>query len=121
VGWTVNVGDCGWAFCASFADLGVITAGDEIRVATFADVLQAVSPIETRDEAAAALLLQNGELDCNANNVRPDSDGWTFKKTQSFCGGEVREQFWHVTRDGKVTRGATKRLEKGDTGRVCYY
>lgn len=88
---------------SSGKDRAVITSGDDIRVATLEEVLAAIAPIDSRDEAAALLLLKNVRFDCGEPNVRPESDGWTFKKTQSHLeDDDVTEYFWRVYRDGRV-------------------
>ncbi len=108
---------CGGGFgCGTqLEDVAVITKGDEIiRVTSFDEVVGAITPIETRDEAAALLVLRNGNLDCDRSNARPESDGWTFKKTWESCDGEIAESFWRVTRDGKVTLSGRRTVEEGD-------
>jgi hypothetical protein len=113
-GWTAQP-PRGCFVCTSATDVGVIVARDEIRVASFADILAAVAPIDGRDEAAAVLLLGQGNLDCDGtNNARPEADGWVFRKTDRSCDGEVTERFWHVARDGTVTQRPSKTLEEGD-------
>lgn len=53
-------------------------------------------------------------LDCDgSNNAKTESDGYTLKWTQEFCGGK-EEVLWHVARDGKVTEKARKQLEERD-------
>lgn len=95
-------------------DLGVITAGDDVRIATLADVIAAAAPIETREEAATALVLQNYRFDCGAPNVRPEAGGWTFKKTRKYCDGQETEYFTRVDRDGKASQAGTHDVHEGD-------
>ena len=101
--WSVRESSCGG--CQQppgTVDLGVITTGDEVRLATFLDVIRAAAPIDGRDEAAAVMALRSQRIDCNDNNVRRDADGWTFKTTTSSCSGEVSEYFTKVTLSGET-------------------
>lgn len=115
--WFVDTSKCFACGRDGKADLGVITAGDDVRLATLDDVRVAVSPIETRDEAAAILLLQNGYVDCNTeNNVRPEGDGWVFKVTSSSCNGSKSETFTKIARDGTMSKAGTHKISDADDG-----
>lgn len=101
--WIVGESSCpGCQQPPGTADLGVITAGDEVRLANLVDVIRAAAPIDGRDEAAAVMALRSQRIDCNDNNVRRDADGWTFKTTTSSCSGEVNEYFTKVTFSGET-------------------
>jgi len=118
-GWMVNVNttcrECGEVV----TDLGVITSGDDVRLAELTDVLRAVAPVETREEAIALLLLQNRPVDCNSNNVRRDPDGWTFKYTGSSCSGESWETFTKVdAATGEAKLAGRRQLSEADNGCV---
>ncbi|MBX3231009.1 MAG: ferritin-like domain-containing protein [Labilithrix sp.] len=95
-------------------DFAVITAGDDVRLATFDDVRRAVSPIETVDEAAALLVLQNGALECGEANARADADGWTFKYNFLSCDGGETELFTKIARDGTKSMAGSRVLDDGD-------
>jgi hypothetical protein len=114
-GWEVSVATCGGCMRESFDDLGVITTGDDVRLATFEDLVGAVLPIETRDEAAAILALRGRRFDCDDDNVRPESDGWTFKQTSSSCSGAVSESFWKITRGGQLVEAGTNKVSDADS------
>lgn len=109
-GWYISEGP--WMTLSQ--DVGVITAGDDIRIATFDDVVAAAAPIETLDEAAAILRLDNKGPDCGSNNARTEPDGWTFKSTYGACDGEVTESFYRVTRGGEIVWSGQKVVTEGD-------
>jgi len=114
-GWQVRVSACGGCDSTTLQDLGVITAGNDVRLATIDDLVRAASPIETRDEAANIMMLKGYPLDCDENNARHDSDGWTFKKTTSSCSGAVDEQFTKVLdANGQVVDGGRRKVREGD-------
>jgi hypothetical protein len=116
-GWIVNVGTCGGCQGIQFSDLSVITKGDDVRLATFDDLGGAIAPIDTRDEAANWLLLKGGQLDCGSdNNVRPESDGWTFKKSDSSCSGAEWETFAKITRTGNMLDMGRNEVSSADNG-----
>lgn len=114
-GWSPSVGLC--AGCAlARTDWGVVTSGDSVVLATAAQLRAAVAPIETRDEAAALLALTGGGgIDCDGDNVRPESDGWVFKGTWSSCSGEKGERFTKVTRTGEIVSAGERQLREADT------
>lgn len=98
------------------ADYGVITSGDRVALATVEQFRAAVAPIDSRDEAAALLVLTGGGgLDCDDNNARPEPDGWVFRQTSSSCSGEKNERFTKVTRDGRIEPAGTRRLREADS------
>lgn len=114
-GWQIRISSCGGCDSTTLQDLGVITAGDEVRLATLDELVRASLPIETRDEAANILMLKGYALDCDENNARHDSDGWTFKKTSRSCSGEVNESFRKVLdANGQVIDGGTHQVREGD-------
>lgn len=119
VGWTLNTNPaCGMCY-DGLTDLGVITAGDDVRLATLDQVLAAAAPVETRDEAALFVALRGHAIDCGTNNVRSEPDGWTFKHTSSSCSGESWEIFTKVTAaTGAVTGAGTRQLSEADNGCV---
>ncbi|MBL8715411.1 MAG: hypothetical protein JNL79_05415, partial [Myxococcales bacterium] len=71
-GWTVNANPACGMCSASLTDLGVITAGDDVRLATLDQVLAAAAPVESRDEAALFVALRSHAIDCGSNNVRAE-------------------------------------------------
>ncbi len=95
-------------------DFAVITAGDEVRAARFDDIVAAATPIDTLGEAAALLRLKLHGLDCEGNNARTEPDGWTFKRTSTFCDGEISETFFRVRRDGTIVESGRNVVEEGD-------
>lgn len=109
-GWILGLNPaCGW--CGTrVIDLAVVTASDDVSLATRDDVVRAAAPVDDRDEAAAMLLLQGRAIDCDSNNVRRESDGWTFKHTSSGCSG-VWESFVKViAATGEVVDAGRRQL-----------
>jgi hypothetical protein len=116
-GWMVNVNNVCINCGEVVTDLGVITSGDDVRLAALPDVLKAVAPVETREEAIALLHLQNRPVDCGTNNVRTDPDGWTFKYTSRSCSGEAWETFTKVSAEtGEATIAGRRQLSDADNG-----
>ena len=118
-GWTVRRAPCGSEGCGGnqVLDLAVITAGDDVRLAKLDDVVRATAPVETRDEAAALLVLKGYSFDCDMNNVRADRDGWTFKATSHSCSGAVSEHFYKVSAaTGEVAAAGTHVVHDADNG-----
>lgn len=119
-GWNVSTSICvGNCFPPANTDLAVITTGDDVKLATLDDVRAAVSPIETRDEAVALLLLGNGNVDCGENNVRSEKDGFVFKYTYESCSGAITELFTKISSaDGKASSAGTHKAKDADNGCV---
>ena len=114
-GWEVRSSGCGDCDRFSVGDLGVITAGDDVRLATLDDVVRAAAPVDTRDEAATILALKGYAIDCDQNNVRTESDGWTFKRTSSSCSGAIDEQFYKVlAATGEVVDAGSRQVRESD-------
>ncbi len=117
-GWEVRTAMCGGG-CSPVTnnDLAVITSGNDVKLATLDDLRAAVSPIETRDEAVALLMLGNGFVDCGSNNVRPEKDGFVFKYTSESCSGAISEIFTKISSaDGKQSSAGTHKVKEADTG-----
>jgi hypothetical protein len=95
-------------------DLGVISAGDDLHLATFDEVRRAVAPVETRDEAAALLIFQDGFMDCGSDNARTEVDGFVFKWTHGNCDDAEWEAFTKVDRDGVVSPAGSHTVRKGN-------
>lgn len=114
-GWSSSPRSCG--NCGSYrVDYGVVTSGDSIVLAPVEQLRAAVAPIDSREEAAALLLLTaGGAFDCDDNNARPEPDGWVFRQTSSSCSGEKNERFTKVTRDGRIEPAGTRRLREADS------
>ncbi|MBK7395256.1 MAG: ferritin-like domain-containing protein [Myxococcales bacterium] len=118
-GWIVNTNPACGMCVGSLTDLGVITAGDDVHLATLDQVLAAAAPVESRDEAALFVALRSHAIDCATNNVRAEADGWTFKHTSSSCSGESWEIFTKVTAaTGAVTAAGRRQLSDADNGCV---
>jgi hypothetical protein len=114
-GWTVSESTCGGCARIQRYDLGVITSGSDVRIATLDDVVRATAPVSSRDEAAAILQLKGYSLDCDMNNVRPEADGWTFKRTTSSCSGEAWETFYKVvSASGQIVETGRHQLSEAD-------
>jgi len=114
-GWNIRIATCGGCPSTTLQDFGVITAGDDVRLATLDDVVRAASPIDSRHEAANILVLKGYALDCDENNAGHDSDGWTFKKTTRSCSGAVDESFHKVLDvDGQVIDAGKNKVKEGD-------
>lgn len=118
-GWTLDLNPaCGMCY-RPVTDRGVITAGDDVRLATLDQVLAAAAPVESRDEAALFVALRSRPIDCGTNNVRREADGWTFKHTSSSCSGASWETFTKVNATtGEVTAAGSRQLSDADNGCV---
>lgn len=113
-GWYPSTDRCGGCSLPRM-DWGVVTSGDSVVLATAAQLRAAVAPIETREEAAALLVLTGGgALDCDGDNVRTEADGWVFKSTWSSCSGAKGENFTKVTRTGEIVQAGERKLRDAD-------
>ena len=119
-GWNVVDGSCQqFRGCvpANTHDLAIITNGDDVRLTKLDGLVRAIAPVTSRDEAAAILQLKGFTLDCNMNNVRPEGDGWVFKKTSSSCDGAKSEHFYKVlAATGEVVDAGRNTISEGDNG-----
>lgn len=107
-GWFPGQGSYG-------VDYGVITSGDRVALATVEQFRAAVAPIDSREEAAALLVVTGGgAFDCDDNNVRSEPDGWVFRQTSSSCSGEKVEYFAKVTRGGEIVPAGKRTLREAD-------
>ena len=115
-GWDLVEGDCYDCSQTRTTDLAVITARDDVRLAKLDDVVRATAPVSTRDEAATILRIKGYSFDCDMHNVRPEGDGWTFKRTSSSCSGEKWEYFYKVlAASGQVVEAGRNQLSEADS------
>lgn len=115
-GWDLVESDCYDCSQTRTTDLAVITAGNDVRLAKLDDVVRATAPVSTRDEAATILRIKGYSLDCDMNNVRPEGDGWTFKRTTSSCSGEKWEYFYKVlAASGQVVEAGKNQVSEADS------
>lgn len=115
-GWDLFQSDCYDCNQTRTSDLAVITAGNDVRLAKLDDVVRATAPVSTKDEAATILRIKGYSTDCDMNNVRPEGDGWTFKKTTSSCSGEKWEYFYKVlAASGQVVEAGKNQISEADS------
>lgn len=113
-GWSIWDRNCGFCDVES-SEAGVVTSGDDVQQIGSADQLvAALAPIDTTEEAAIVLRVRGYRADCDKPNASHDGDGWTFLQTNEYCSGSIVETQHHVSRDGTVTETARRERRSAD-------
>lgn len=100
------------------SELLVFTRGDEVGTATdLASVKALLVPIDSAQEAALVLRVQEHSVPCGEKNAHATADGFDlFTRTGSTCGPNtgIDEHLVHVATDGTTTVLQSDRVEDGN-------